>query len=164
MSTSGLGKTYSNGEAIVRQGETGDCMFAVQQGRLEVVKHSQNGEVRIALLEEGDIFGEMAIFEREVRSATIRALGEARVLTVDKKTFLRRVQEDPSLAFNLVRMMSRRIRKLSSEVASYAKAQTAHEAAGPKGQPGNRRSGADRRTGADRRAGKERRNAAARAA
>jgi len=35
MSTSGLGKTYSNGEAIVRQGETGDCMFAVQQGRLD---------------------------------------------------------------------------------------------------------------------------------
>ena len=164
MSTSGLGKTYSSGQVIVRQGESGDCMFAVQQGRLEVVKESKGGEVRIAVLEEGDIFGEMAIFEREVRSATIRALGEARVLTVDKKTFLRRVQEDPSLAFNLVRMMSRRIRKLSSEVASFAKVQAAHEAAVPKGQPGNRRSGADRRIGADRRAGKERRNAAARAA
>ena len=159
MSTSGLGKTYSNGEAIVRQGETGDCMFAVQQGRLEVVKHSQNGEVRIALLEEGDIFGEMAIFEREVRSATIRALGEARVLTVDKKTFLRRVQEDPSLAFNLVRMMSRRIRVLSQDVAEGkidrsphgARTQMVDKRRKERRSVGERRKGGDRRTTSERR-------------
>jgi CRP-like cAMP-binding protein len=154
MSTSGLGKVYSNGEVIVRQGERGDCMYAVQQGRLEVLRESENGEVRIAVLEEGDIFGEMAIFEREARSATIRVLDEARVLTVDKKTFLRRVQEDPSLAFNLVRMMSGRIRKLTGEIASLAKAQ----AAGPNTDSRNRRLGNDRRSGRDRRSRVERRS------
>lgn len=117
MNLGALGRTYANGEVIVRQGETGDCMFAIQKGRLEVIKSGKDGEVRVGVLEDGDIFGEMAIFERDIRSATVRALGEARVLTVDKKTFLRRVQEDPSLAFNLVRMMSRRIRSLSEEIA-----------------------------------------------
>ena len=97
MGTDGLGKTYGDRQAVVRQGETGDCMYAIQNGRVEVVRETDGGEVRVAVLEEGDIFGEMAIFEKEVRSATVRALGEARVLSIDKRTFLRRVQEDPSL-------------------------------------------------------------------
>ena len=72
MSTSGLGKLYTEGQVIVRQGEAGDCMFAVQEGRLEVLKVGKDGEVRVGILEQGDIFGEMSIFEREARSATIR--------------------------------------------------------------------------------------------
>ncbi|MBI2316165.1 MAG: cyclic nucleotide-binding domain-containing protein [Betaproteobacteria bacterium] len=160
MNAGGLGKTYADGQGIIKQGETGDCMFAIQSGRVEVVKVDKDGEVRVAVLEEGDIFGEMAIFEREVRSASVRALGEARVLTVDKKTFLRRVQEDPSIAFNLVRMLSRRIRRLSTEVAGL-KAEK-----GEKTTPASeeedwhlrdRRRGAERRSGRERRAGVERR-------
>jgi len=113
-----LGRVYHDGEIVVRQGEVGDCMFTVQEGRLEVLaKQGDGAEVHIGVMEQGAIFGEMAIFEREVRSATVRAVGSARVLTIDKKTFLRRVQQDPSLAFNLVRMMSRRIRKLTMLVA-----------------------------------------------
>jgi CRP-like cAMP-binding protein len=59
----------------------------------------------------------MAIFEREVRMATVRALGQARILTVDEKNFIRRMHEDPSLAFRLVQTMSHRIRELSTDVA-----------------------------------------------
>ena len=95
MSGEELGKVYADGEVVVRQGETGDCMYSVQDGRLEVVaQHHGRGELRLAVLEKGDTFGEMAIFEKEVRSATVRALGQARVLTIDKRTFLRRIQED----------------------------------------------------------------------
>ena len=133
MDASALGKLYADGEVVVRQGDTGDCMYTVQEGQLEVVaRQADRGEVRIAVMEKGAIFGEMAIFEHEVRSATVRALGPARVLTIDKKTFLRRVQEDPSLAFNLVRIMSQRIRKLSA-------------------QAGERRMGTDRRRQQERR-------------
>ncbi len=117
MGSDALGRLYADGDIIVRQGEPGDCMFTLQEGRLEVlVKHEGRDEVRVALMEKGAIFGEMAIFEREVRSATVRALGEARVLTIDKKNFLRRIQEDPTLAFNLVKMMSQRIRHLTQGV------------------------------------------------
>lgn len=59
-------------------------------------------EIRLELLGEGEIIGEMAIFENEVRSATVRASGQARLLTVDKRNFLRRVHEDPSLAYRIV--------------------------------------------------------------
>ena len=117
MSDGALGKVYKDGEILFREGDIGDCMYVVQEGQLEVVTaRPGRGESRLRVLGQGDIFGEMAIFERQVRSATVRALGTARVLTVDKKTFLRRVQEDPTLAFNLVRMMSQRIRELSDRV------------------------------------------------
>jgi CRP-like cAMP-binding protein len=58
----------------------------------------------------------MAIFEHEVRTATVRAVGEARVLTIDKKNFLRGIHEDPSLAFRIVETMSHRIRDLTDRL------------------------------------------------
>lgn len=157
MSEGALGKVYANGEHIVRQGEVGNCMYVVQAGRLEVLKEDHEGYVRVGALEVGDVFGEMSVFEREVRSASVRASGEARVLTVDKKTFLRRIQEDPPLAFNLVKMMSHRIRVLTEELASM-KVKTSLPA--PEGDPEERRSGHDRRRGRERRSNTERRAAA----
>jgi len=143
MEGSALGRLYADGEVVVREGETGDCMYTLQEGQLEVVKGGIDGrpEVRIRIMEQGAIFGEMAIFEKEVRSATVRALGPARVLTIDKKMFLRRVQEDPSLAFNLLRMMSHRIRNLTSTSTERRKARDRRS--------GERRSGRDRRNDAE---------------
>jgi CRP/FNR family cyclic AMP-dependent transcriptional regulator len=118
MTISSLGKIYQDGEIIICEGEEGNCMYVIQEGEVEVVILGEDGkEIRLAVRREGDFFGEMAIFDRDVRSATVRALGEARVLTVDKKNFMRRVHEDPSLAFRLVETMSRRIRELGEEVA-----------------------------------------------
>ena len=115
-----LGTLYRDGDSIVVQGEMGDSMYVVQSGRVEVVQNSLNGsEQHLAFLEAGDFFGEMAVFEKEVRSATVRAAGEARVLRVDKKTLLRRIREDPLLAVNLLKTMSRRIRQLNSEVSRH---------------------------------------------
>lgn len=117
MAPGSLGKLYEDGDLIIKQGDAGDCMFVVQEGQVEVYVERGDQQVRLAVRGEGDIIGEMAVFEREVRSASVRALGRARVLTVDKKNFLRRIQEDPSLAFRLVQTLSKRIRELSDEVA-----------------------------------------------
>ena len=114
-----LGKQYRDGETIIRQGEMGDCMYVVQSGRVEVVQSSEHGEQHLAFLESGDFFGEMSVFEKEVRSATVQSAGEARVLKVDKKTLLRRIREDPLLAVNLLQTMSHRIRDLNAEVSHH---------------------------------------------
>ena len=108
-----LGKLYRDGEMIVRQGEAGDCMYVIQSGEVEVLRRNGNQEFCLATLRAGDLFGEMALFEREVRSASIRALGDVWVLTLEKKTFLSRIHEDPGLVFNILERMSQRIRKLN---------------------------------------------------
>lgn len=116
---SALGKEYSHGEVIIRQGEIGDCMFVILEGEAEVIMEKDGRQIRLAVIKEGEFFGEMAIFEQEVRMATVRASGAGRnrILTVDKKNFLRRIHEDPSLAYRVVETMSHRIRELSEEVA-----------------------------------------------
>ena len=117
METGALGKMYRDGEVILRQGDVGDCMYVIQSGSVEVLHEKDRKTVQLGVLGEGDTFGEIAILERVARSATVRALGEARVLTVDKRVLLRRIHEDPSLVFHIVQGMARRIRELSAELA-----------------------------------------------
>ncbi len=115
--TRDLGREYKDGELIVRQGEKGDCMFEILDGQVEVLGEGEIKEFRLAVLGKGDFFGEMAIFDQEVRSATVRALGRVRALTIDKRTLLRRITEDPTLAFRILEKMSHRIRQLNRKLA-----------------------------------------------
>lgn len=91
MSGVDLGKVYFNGEVIVREGDVGDCMYVIQEGQVETFIESGGEEIRLDVHGPGAFFGEMAVFDWDVRLATIRAYGDARVLTVDKKNFMRRV-------------------------------------------------------------------------
>jgi CRP/FNR family transcriptional regulator, cyclic AMP receptor protein len=113
-----LGKLYNDDEVIVQQGDLGKSMFVVQNGEVEVVVDSADGEILLSVLESGDVFGEMALFTKSPRSATVRAKGEARVLTIDKRGFFKRVQEDPSLAFRILQKMSERISDLNQKVVN----------------------------------------------
>ncbi len=117
MQTSALGKVYEDGDVVVRQGDSGDRLYVIQEGQVEVVVGQAGQAMRLAVRGPGEFFGEMAIFEREARMATVRALGRARILTVDKQNLLRSIHDDPSLAFHMVETLSRRVRELSREVA-----------------------------------------------
>lgn len=92
-------------------------MYVIQEGQAEVLVEEEGRETLIKVLGKGDMFGEMAVVDRDVRSATVRALGKVRALTIDRKTFLRRLHEDPSLAIHMVQVMSARIRALNAEVS-----------------------------------------------
>jgi CRP-like cAMP-binding protein len=116
MTTGALGKTYEDGAIVARQGDVGDCLYVVQDGEVEIVAEHDGRETVLKVLGTGEMVGEMAVFERVVRSATIRAKGPARLLTIDRKNFLRRVNEDPSIAFRIVESLSGRIRDLNAEV------------------------------------------------
>jgi CRP/FNR family transcriptional regulator, cyclic AMP receptor protein len=116
MSSSELGRLYADGEVIIRQGEPGECMYVVLEGAADVVREHDGGETLLATLGPGDFTGEMALFEREVRSASVRARGEARILTVDRRTLLHRIHEDPSLAMKILERMSHRVRELNAQI------------------------------------------------
>ncbi len=114
-----LGKKYQEGEVIFRQGDTGDCMFVIQEGEVEALAESDGKELRLRTMGPNEFFGEMALFEKELRTATIRATKPTRVLTIDKKNFLGGIHEDPSLAYRIVETMSHRIRDLTDRLAHY---------------------------------------------
>lgn len=120
MKTASLGKQYADGETIIKQGAQGEHMYVVQEGEVEILREQQDRSVRLTILTSGDFFGEVPLFERVkdqgVVRATARALGEARVLTVDKSAIVKRIHEDPSLAYRILETMSRRIRQLETDM------------------------------------------------
>ena len=113
-----LGHLYRDGEVIIKQGTVGDCLYVIQQGKVDVISEKGATEIKIAELGEKDFFGEMALFEKDVRSCTVKAHGDTKVLTLDKKGFYKTIQNDPSLAFNLLEKMSNRLRQVDQKVSA----------------------------------------------
>jgi GAF domain-containing protein len=118
MAEGEIGRVYSDGEVICSEGQEGDVMYVVQSGKVKITKKTPSGEVEIADLGSGEIFGEMALFDRMSRSATATAEGDARVLSVDKKKLFASISRDPTLVFKILESMSRRIRRLDEDLAA----------------------------------------------
>jgi len=107
-----MGKVYYTGDIIVAEGEPGDCMYVVQEGTVEVLQMVNKRSIHLAYLKEGDFFGEIGMFVDGIRSATVRAMGKVRILTIDKKNFLRRIHEDPSFSHNVIKNLSERLSRM----------------------------------------------------
>ena len=118
-----LGRMYPPNEVIYKQGDTGDTMFIVQLGQVEIIHRRGNNEYCLAVAGEGDFFGEMALFGYPNRRATARATGDgASVISLERKAFLKRLHYDPSLAFNMLKKMADRIQHLEQELVQYGEA------------------------------------------
>lgn len=113
MKAHALGKIYEDGECIVYEGDPSEYLYVVQEGTVELAFDEEDRVTRLVTLEVGEIFGESALFNRAPRSAHARAVGQARVLTLDRQVLLRRLQENPLLALEILRSMSRRIEELT---------------------------------------------------
>ena len=111
-----LGRLYTEGEVIIRQGEPGDCLYVIQKGKVEVIDESGENEIKLAELGETEFFGEMGLFEKDVRSATVRSIGDTKVLTIDRKNFYQTIPEDPSIAYRLLEKLSNRLREMNRKL------------------------------------------------
>jgi CRP-like cAMP-binding protein len=114
-----LGKSYQDGEVIIKQGEEGDTMHVVLTGKVHVFSEYRNREYFLAELGESEFFGEMAIFRKMKRSTTVRAAGPAVILTVDKNTLMQSIQDNPSLAFRMLEKMSERLSRTNEYISRY---------------------------------------------
>jgi CRP-like cAMP-binding protein len=126
MRTGELGIVFDAGQYLCRQGEVGDRMYIIQEGEVEVIVHQGGREARVATRGAGDFVGEAVIFEHGKHPADVRALTSVRVLGVDRRNFLRRANQDPTLVFRIVEQLSRRVRELSEEVARLRSEGDAH--------------------------------------
>jgi len=111
-----LGRTYQDGELIVHMGDAGDNFFVVQEGKIEITVSVNGQTVSLAVCGQGEIIGEWSGDGDTVHSADIRARGETRVVTVHRKHLLRRMHEDPTLAFRILETMSLRIKQMTSRL------------------------------------------------
>lgn len=110
------GTEYKAGQTIMEAGTTGQSMFVVLEGEVEV----KVGDKRIDVVGPGSIFGEMALIDDTPRSATIAAITDCRLVEVDRKRFEFMVSETPYFALAVMRVMADRLRRATVKSAGTA--------------------------------------------
>ncbi len=101
-------KTYSAGETIFEQGDPGDVMYVVLEGEVDI----KTKDELLDHLSQGHIFGEMAIIDKQPRSASAVAIADCRVAPIDQKRFAFLVQQNPYFAIQVMSVMADRLRRL----------------------------------------------------
>ena len=111
---------YGPGQAVVRQGESGESFYLVSRGELSVRIRVEGGEKEVARLGHGAFFGEMSLLTGEPRTATVQALGDAALMAVDRDAFSRIFRAEPDVAQQLAEVIARRKLALESAKAEGA--------------------------------------------
>ena len=108
---------YPAGDVIIREGDPGDSLYLVINGRVSVIKGRDDGsEMELDQIDEGDYFGEMALFEDLKRSASIKTITDTRLLFLHTLEFNEMVREYPQIALEICKALGARIRKLHEKM------------------------------------------------
>ena len=128
LAQAAVSHVFAPGETVIRAGDPGESMFVVHKGKVRV-QINENGRPRtVATLNEGDFFGEMALFTGEPRTANVLALEETEVLEIGHAAMKKVFDTNPDLVESLSFIMAERRQGLAS--ASDADAISQHTSAG----------------------------------
>ena len=110
-----LGRSAPAGEVLFRDGDAGDEMYVLREGRVRIVTEveagAQGAKVRkqLAILGPGDFFGEMAILNEKPRTATAEVIEDAKLLVIDGETLGAMITQNTEIAVRLVKRLARRL-------------------------------------------------------
>jgi CRP-like cAMP-binding protein len=110
-------RDFQKGDVIVRENEAGVALYIIARGTVEVIKGLGSGsEQKLAELTEGSFFGEMALFDNHVRSASVRAVENTQCIVITKWDFNAEMSQNANLAITMLAVLARRIRALQEDV------------------------------------------------
>lgn len=105
-------ETLAAGYVVFREGDTGEEMFAVVDGSVDIVIRG----LVVEAMHAGDVFGEMSLIEELPRAATAVVSFEAKVVRIDKKRFLFLVQQNPFFALQMMAILAERLRRTNGRL------------------------------------------------
>lgn len=111
-------RDFEPGQVVFREGDSSDTCYIVRSGRARAVReHSDGRVITLATFGPGDIFGELAMFEDELRSATVEAIEPTAVVAVLGPDMRRLMTEHPGIATRLVIALGRRLRESNERLS-----------------------------------------------
>src|SRR5947209_20625047 len=103
-------RSYERGEVVFREGDSGDTCFVVRSGCVRVTRrHTDGRQITLAELGEGSIFGELAMFGGETRSATVEALEPTRAIAILAGDLRRLMRDHPEIAVKMLAGLADRL-------------------------------------------------------
>lgn len=110
-------RSFESGQVIFREGDASDTCYIVRDGRARAVRaHSDGRVITLANFGPGDIFGELAIFESEKRSATVEAVEPTHVIAILGPDMRRLLNANHEMAIRLVIALGRRLRETNERL------------------------------------------------
>jgi len=111
-------RSFAAGESIFREGDASDTCYVVRDGHARAIREHQDGrQITLATFGPGDIFGELAMFDDERRSATVEATEELDVLAILGGDMRRLMREHSDIAVKLAVALVRRLRAANERLA-----------------------------------------------
>jgi len=104
------------GRVIFEQGDDGNRMYFIEQGTVEIYQATRNGNLCLALLGEGDFFGEMSLITGEPRTASAKARSPVRLRSIRREDMLNGIRSDPETGLFFLRIMIDRLRVLTRAI------------------------------------------------
>jgi len=110
---------FASGEILFSQGQQGDCMYFIVEGKVEIYTGTPPTIKILAVFEAGDFFGEMGLYDDKPRAASAMALNPSRVLVLRKGDFLELISDYPEVALGIMKELNQRIRDTNVKLTSF---------------------------------------------
>ena len=110
-------REYRNKETIFSQGDASDAMFYIQDGNVKLTVTSRRGKIAaLAILRQGDFFGERCLVSRSLRTFTATAIQQSTVARVKRRTMVRIIQQEPGFAKLVIAYLLSRILRIEEDL------------------------------------------------
>ncbi|HTU30410.1 MAG TPA: Crp/Fnr family transcriptional regulator [Solirubrobacteraceae bacterium] len=111
-------RSFGAGEVVFREGDEGDTCYIVRTGQARAIReHSDGRSITLATFARGEIFGELAMFDDERRSATVEALEETEAMAILGADMRRLLRAHPDIAVKMLGGLARRLRETNERLA-----------------------------------------------
>jgi CRP/FNR family transcriptional regulator, cyclic AMP receptor protein len=128
-------RSFPRGSRVFHEGDASDACYIIRSGEVRVTReHSDGRAIALATLGPGEIVGELAMLDGEVRSASVEALSDAELLAVAARDMRGLLERNPSITAKLVVALTRRVRETNERVASQSFQTVPSRVAGVLGQ------------------------------
>jgi CRP-like cAMP-binding protein len=112
-------RAFEAGQVVFREGDDSDTCYVVSSGHARALRgHSDGRTITLATFGPGDIFGELAMFDAEKRSATVEAVDDMEAIAILGQDMRRLLREHPEIAVKLVTALGRRLRAANERLTS----------------------------------------------
>jgi CRP-like cAMP-binding protein len=110
-------RSIKRGSVIFSKGDAGTCLFAVCSGTVQIFVPSSEGKSAVFnLIEEGEIFGEIALLDGRPRTADAVAFVDCKLMAIERRDFVPLLRSHPDLAIKLLEVLCERLRRTTEQV------------------------------------------------